>query len=285
VEVKPLLQSQPIAMIDTQYEYLDAYLDELRSRGRYTFESDEIIEEFNLSDNAFKKTTQRLLQQNRISRLRKEFYLIIPPEFSARQTLPLGYFVDDLMKFLDRDYYVGLLTAAMYHGASHQQPQSQFIVAEPPSLRPIKNRQQSIVFCLKKEWRREDVTQQKTDAGYFNISNPALTALDLVFYSDRIGGINRAATVLTELSLELEANMLKKTAKAFPQTTSLQRLGYLLEEVIKETTLADVLYESLNVRKYYPTRLNPKTESENQKAPNRWKIIPNMKVEVEILNA
>ncbi len=270
-------------MTDTQYEYLDTYLDKLRSRGRYTFEADEIINEFNLSDNAFKKTTQRLLQQNRISRLRKEFYLIIPPEFSARKTLPLGYFVDELMKFLERDYYVGLLTAAMYHGAAHQQPQSQFIVAEPPSLRLIKNRKQSIVFCLKKEWSREDVSQQKTDAGYLNISNPALTAFDLIFYSDRIGGINRAATVLAELSLELESNTLTKTAKTFPQTTSLQRLGYLLDHVLQESSLADDIYNVLVDRNYYPTALNPKTESENQKTPNRWKIIPNMKVEIDTL--
>jgi predicted transcriptional regulator of viral defense system len=270
-------------MIYTHYEYLDAYLDELRSRGRYTFEADEVIKKFNLSDNAFKKTTQRLLQQNRISRLRKEFYLIIPPEFSARQTLPLGYFVNDLMKFLDRDYYVGLLTAAMYHGAAHQQPQSQFIVAGPPSLRPIKNSRQSIVFCLKKEWSREDVSQQKTDAGYFNISNPALTALDLVFYSDRIGGINRAATVLAELSLEMEPNMLERTAKAFPQTTTLQRLGYILGNVLNETALADHLYRVLEDRKSYPVALNPKAGSENQQTPNRWKIIPNMVVEVDEL--
>lgn len=269
--------------MDTHYEYLDAYLDELRSRGRYTFEADEVIRKFNLSDNAFKKTTQRLLQQNRISRVRKEFYLIIPPEFSARQTLPLGYFVNDLMKFLGRDYYVGLLTAAMFHGAAHQQPQRQFIVAGPPSLRPIKNSRQSIVFCLKKEWSREDVSLQKTDAGYFNISNPALTAFDLVFYSDRIGGINRASTVLAELRLELKSTMLAKTARAFPQTTTLQRLGYIMDNVLNETALADDLYRVLEDRNYYPAALNPGADSENQKTPNRWKIIPNKMVELDDL--
>lgn len=269
-------------MINNQYEYLDTYLDDLRSQGKYTFETDEVIERFDLSDNAFKKTAQRLLQKSRISRLRKEFYLIIPPEFSARQTLPLSYFVDDLMKFLNRDYYVGLLTAAMYHGAAHQQPQGQFIITEPPSLRSIKNSQQSIIFCLKKVWSAEFVTQQKTDAGYINISSPELTALDLVFYSDRIGGINRAATVLAELSLEMESNMLTKTAKTFPQTTTIQRLGYLLDHVLQESSLADALYSVLEDRNYYPIALNPKAESENQKTPNRWKIIPNMKVEVDI---
>ena len=265
------------------YEYLSRFLDQLRSRGRYTFTVDEVISEFNLSDEAYQKVIQRLTDKERISRLRQNFYLIIPPEFASRQTLPLGYFIDDLMKFLDRDYYVGLLTAAMYHGAAHQQPQTQFVVSEPPYLRPIKNRQQSIVFCLKKEWSTEFVTQQKTDAGYINISNPALTALDLIFYSDRIGGLNRAATVLAELVHELEPELLAKVAGDFSQTTTLQRLGYLLEEVLQEATLADVLYNTLNTRKYYPTQLNPKTEIENQKTPNRWKIIPNMKVEVDEL--
>jgi len=265
------------------YEYLSRYLDHLRSKGRYTFTGDDVISEFHLSDEAYQKVIQRLSDKDRISRLRQNFYLIIPPEYASRQTLPLGYFIDELMKFLRRDYYVGLLSAAMYHGAAHQQPQTQFIVSEPPYLRPIKNKQQSILFCLKKSWNSEYIHQQKTDAGYINISSLALTSLDLIFYSDRIGGINRAATVLTELVSEIKPNVLTKAAENFSQTTTLQRLGYLLEEVLQEIELADAVYGALSDRKYYPALLNPKTDSENQKAPNRWKIIPNMKVEVDEL--
>lgn len=265
------------------YEYLNRYLDHLRSMGKYTFTGDDVTSEFNLSNEAYQKAIQRLSDKDRISRLRQNFYLIIPPEYSSRQTLPLSYFIDDLMKFLQRDYYVGLLSAAMYHGAAHQQPQTKFVVTEPPYLRPIKNRQQSILFCLKKDWNTQFITQQKTDAGYMNISSPALTALDLIFYSDRIGGINRAATVLAELVSEIKPNMLTKVAENFSQTTSLQRLGYLLEEVIQRIELADAIHSALIDRSYYPVQLNPKADSENQKAPNRWKIIPNMKVEVDEL--
>jgi len=265
------------------YEYLSRYVDQLRSRGRYTFTAKEVQSEFSLSDQAYLKVIQRLLDKKRITRLRQNFYLILPPEYAARQTLPLGFFVDELMKFLDRDYYVGLLTAAMFHGAAHQQPQTQFIVTKPPYLRPIKNRHQSIIFCLKKEWGQEDVSQQKTDAGYINISNPALTALDLVFYSDRIGGYNRAATVLAELALELNPDELKETADRFAQTTTLQRLGYLLEFVLNEEELSDALYKVLSSRNVYPVELNPKAESENQQAPNRWKVIPNIEVEPDTI--
>ena len=269
-------------MTNTNYEYLDTFLDEQRSRGRFTFTADEVIDRFQLSENAFKKTTQRLLDQNRIVRLRQNFYLIIPPEYASRQTLPLGYFVDDLMNFLERDYYVGLLTAAMYHGAAHQQPQRQFIVNEPPYLRPIENRQQSIVFCLKKEWSGEDVEQQKTDAGFINVSTPSLTALDLIFYVDRIGGFNRAATVLAELAAEMTPALLLETARRFNQTTTLQRLGYLLEHIVDNTELADALYEALQQRSFYPVKLSTKAESDDQRAPNMWKVIPNVNVQAEV---
>jgi hypothetical protein len=42
--------------------------------------------------------------------------------------------------------------------------------------------------------------QRKTEAGYLTISNAALTATDLVQFEKRIGGLNRAATVLNELA-------------------------------------------------------------------------------------
>lgn len=264
------------------YEYLGRYLDRLRSLGRYTFTGDEVRSEFDLNDEAYQKVIQRLQDKDRISRLRQNFYLIIPPEYATRQTLPLGYFVDDLMNFLERDYYVGLLTAAMYHGAAHQQPQQQFVVSKPPYLRPIKNRRQSIIFCLKKAWDSADVDQQKTDAGYINVSNPSLTALDLVFYVERIGGFNRAATVLAELASEINPSSLRETARRFSQTTILQRLGYLLEQVLDQTELADAVYEALDQRSYYPTPLSTQAETENQSAPNIWKVIPNIAVEAEI---
>lgn len=264
------------------YKYLAHYLDQLRSQGKYRFTGDDVKSEFGLNEKAYEKVIERFQNKNRITRLRQNFYLIIPPEFAAQKPLPLGYFVDDLVHFLERNYYVGLLTAAMYHGAAHRQPQTQFVVHETSYLRPIENRRQTIIFCLKKEWSSEDIEQHKTDAGYINISNRSLTALDLVVYVDRVGGFNRTATVLAELVSEMEPGELKATAQRFKQTTTLQRLGYLLEQTLGQTELADVLYAVLSQRSFYPTALSTATETENQKAPNIWKVIPNLDVEPEI---
>lgn len=264
-----------------KYEYLADFINNLRANGRYTFTREEVISQFDLGDEAYHKVIKRLQDKERISRIRQNFYVITPPEYAARKSLPFEYYIDDLMQYLDREYYVGMLTAAMYHGASHQQPQRQFVVVEPPYLRPIENPTQSVIFCKKKRWNKRFIAQQKTDAGYINISNPSLTALDLVFYMDRIGGLNRAAEVLSELCAEIEPDNFRKAAEHFDQTTTLQRTGYLLGEILGELEVSDVLFDVLQSRKYYPTLLRTDAESDNMKAPNRWKVVPNIEVQIE----
>lgn len=264
------------------YEYLGRFLDQLRAEGRFTFTGDEVKSEFDLNKEAYQKVIQRYLEKGRISRLRQNFYLIIPPEHAARQTLPLPYFIDDLMQNLKRGYYVGLITAAMFHGAAHQQPQKQYVVTEYPALRSIKNSRQSIVFCLKKGWASSDVERQKSDAGYFNVSTPSLTALDLILYVDKIGGMNRAATILAELVKSIKEESLAETAKRFNRKTILQRLGYLLEFVLQQQELADAVYGELETKKFYQTPLHPSRKSENQRAGNRWKVVCNINIEPDL---
>src|SRR5690606_20352604 len=111
--------------------------------------------------------------------------------YRAKGIIPTSLYVNDLMKFLNRDYYVGLLNAAAYHGAAHQQPQSYSIITEGIALRLIKNDKVEINFNVKKSWNRKDVIKKKVDTGYINISSPELTALDLVFYYKDVGGFNR----------------------------------------------------------------------------------------------
>lgn len=43
------------------------------------------------------------------------------------------------------------------------------------------------------------------ETGYINVSSPELTALDVVFFFDEVGGFNRITTVLEELSESMDA--------------------------------------------------------------------------------
>jgi hypothetical protein len=44
--------------------------------------------------------------------------------------------MDGFMTFLNRPYYLTLLNATAFHGASHQQPQEFIVVTDFPVLRP-----------------------------------------------------------------------------------------------------------------------------------------------------
>jgi len=48
-------------------------------------------------------------------------YVLVPLEYLHAGAPPPSWFIDDLMKAMERPYYVGLLSAAGIHGASHQQ--------------------------------------------------------------------------------------------------------------------------------------------------------------------
>jgi len=266
-----------------QYRYLEDFINDLRSKGRYTFSLNQVHSTFNLSEEAIKKSVQRLKGKKAIALVRRGFYVIVPPEHRSRGILPPSLFVADLMKFLERDYYVSLLNAAAFYGAAHQQPQDYSIITTKPSLRGIHTDKIKINFYTKKDWAAEDVDQKKVETGFLKVASPELTALDLVFYFDQAGGFNRIATVLEELSENLNAFKLAETAKRFSQVATVQRLGYLLDEVLQKKTLVEPLSQYLKTVKHFPVLLRPKKEKPgNMITGNNWKVVSNIEVETDL---
>jgi predicted transcriptional regulator of viral defense system len=266
-----------------QYGYLEDFISELRSKGRYVFALDEVRSSYNQSDEAIKKALQRLKNKQDIALIRKEFYAIIPPEYRSKGMLPPSLFVAELMKFLGRDYYVGLLNAAAFYGAAHQQPQGFSIVTTKPSLRGIHTKALTIDFNTKKEWSKEDIIQKKVETGYINVSSPELTALDLVFFFDEVGGFNRITTVLEELSESMDAQKLVEAAKRFYQVTTIQRLGFLLSEVLQNRKLSDPLAEYMKTLNYFPVLLRPeKDKSLSMITGNEWKVAKNIQIQTDL---
>ncbi len=266
-----------------QYKYLDSFIDKQRANGKYSFTIDDLRTTIDTTEAAFKKSLQRLIKQNFVATVRKEFYVIVPPEYRTKGIIPTNLFVNDLMRFLNRDYYVGLLNAAAYHGAAHQQPQNYSIITEGIALRPIKNDKLDIHFYIKKSWNKKDVIKKKVDTGYINISSPELTALDLVSYYKEVGGLNRVATVIEELREAIQPEKLLEAAKQYKEISVVQRLGYLLECVLDEKELSDALYNYLEHLTFYPTMLRPQRKKpENKITGNKWKIVPNVEIEADI---
>ncbi len=260
--------------------YLEKYLSSVRSQGRYTFTLEELKEKFDLSNTTINQSLGRLKKKGDVAQIRKGFYAIIPPEYSKQGMLPANLFIDDLMKSLNKPYYVALLSAAAVFGAAHQQPMEYFVITESPAPRSIKNKKLKINFLSKTDWSKVGVIQQKTNAGYMNVSLPELTAFDFFSYNHKFG-INRIVSVLQELVEEMKATTLTKIAKQYANTAAIQRLGYVLETELLQGKLADSLWKVLNQRTFFYVPLSPQKVKKGEN-DNRWKVIKNMEIESDL---
>jgi predicted transcriptional regulator of viral defense system len=229
-------------MNSNKYEYIEAYLDSIRAKGRYSFSLVELLNEFEISYNTLTQRLYHLKKKNKIAQIRHNFYVIIPPEYSALGTLPPDLFVDSMMKYLDKKYYVGLLSAAALHGAAHQQPTTFFVMSAFPAPRNIAKDKLKIRFFSKQNIIEDGVIQKKTPSGRINVSSPELTAFDLLDNIKQFG-INRIATILIELYEVMLPSKLAKMAKLIDNKANIQRLGFILENVVGEEKLSSTLYK------------------------------------------
>ena len=210
---------------------LAAYLTTLQSEGRLSFTSKEAIAALGLTEGAFLKAATRLQKQRMLLNPRQGFYVAVPPQFLSWGAPPPAWYIDALMRFEKRPYYVGLLKAAELHGAAHQAVMA-FQVVTDKQLSPIKAGRSRISFHFRKNMDAlsAGIIDQKTDTGSMKVSSPELTALDLLRYLHAAGGIDAVATVLSELSERIDPSMLAQLSAHF-ERSAVQRLGYLLERL------------------------------------------------------
>jgi predicted transcriptional regulator of viral defense system len=263
---------------------LSDWVETLQRKGNYSFSLKQIKEDLSsYSEEAIKSSLRRLSKKNKIISIHKGYYLIIPPQYSMRGILPPSLFLDGFMKFLERPYYVGLLNAAAFFGAAHQQPQEYFVVTTFPVLRPTNKKGIKVNYISKKSFDSKLLIDRKTESGYLKVSSPILTAVDLIQFEKRVGGINRVATVLNELVEEIKAENFDSIFFDEVPATTIQRLGYLIEYEIGNITLADKLYISSldHGIKYFRIPLKASSQTKGFSSLNRWKVIVNIEIEID----
>jgi hypothetical protein len=81
------------------------YLCEIQTQGRYDISLSELKERFGSNEKAIARKLHRLKKENKLTQIQKEFYVIVPPQYSHQGILPTTYYLDDMMKFLKREYY------------------------------------------------------------------------------------------------------------------------------------------------------------------------------------
>jgi predicted transcriptional regulator of viral defense system len=212
---------------------------------------------------------------------RRGFYVIVPMEYSLVGAPPASWFVADLMAYLQRPYYVGLLSAAALYGAAHQQPMVFQVVTDAP-LRCVEVGRAHIRFVQKSGLERTPTMERKTSTGFMKVSTPEATALDIVRYYRGAGHLDHVATVLAELGEELDAERLVAAAQdSAVEVSVVQRLGYLLE-LVDHQTLVQPLAAWLAARNPAHVMLLPGAKSAGFTRNGRWRVIANADVEPDV---
>ena len=275
--------------IARNYNRISDWINICQSKGKLSFSLTEVKSAFKEdTDITIKFRLNRLVQKGIIVSIFKGYYLIIPPRYASKGVLPPVLFIDGLMRFLERNYYVALLNAGALHGAGHQQPQEYFVITEYPVLRPTNKRGIKINYICTKQLPSEKlIEKRKTETGYINISNPILTAIDLINYEKRIGGLSRASTVINELLDNINPSDITQELIAYANVTTLQRFGFVLEDVLNSSKLADKLFSLCQKAgvKFYQIPLKASgvkiKENPNSYRDERWKIIVNTVIEMD----
>ena len=87
---------------------------------------------------------------------------------------------------------------------------------------------------------------------------------------------------IEELSEELTKTDLAELLNWYPNKSTLQRLGFLLEELGVEEEFQEMIYSELKNKNFFPVLLCPKSKEKPGAVDNRWKVDVNIKLESDL---
>jgi predicted transcriptional regulator of viral defense system len=268
---------------ESENNYLLKYIEALQGVGRYSFSLKEVEKKFkNVGNQAVATALKRLSAKGKVVSVHKGFYVIITAEYANRGVLPAVWFIDSLMSYLKKPYYVGLLSASALHGAAHQQPQEFFVVTDLPVLRTKAIKGLKINFISKTKILPKGIDQKKTETGFIKVSGPELTVLDIIQFEGRIGGLNRVITILDELLDNVDLAKLKTAIHRNVSHTVIQRLGYISEKILEKKEVATMLREWLKGKQLSRIPLKAGGKRSGFTVDPDWKVIINTKPESDL---
>lgn len=265
-----------------KYNYLDDFVSDTQSKGKLHFSLAELRKVFHpVSGPALKQAMNRLVRKGKILPAHRGFYIIVPPDRMSQGVLPPELFIDSLMSYLSRFYYVGLLSAAVYHGSSHQQPQEFFVVITKSPMRSTILKGVKINYVVRSRIPKHGLEKRKTESGLMNISSPELTIFDLVMFQDRIGGLNRVATIISELADSLNPDKMMEVIRDRIPISVIQRSGYILDRVLNRKDLSDVLLKVIKDKNAFRVPLKSNGSRSGYPVDETWQIVRNIEIEAE----
>lgn len=264
------------------------YLDTLRMSGKRHFTFQGIIHDLQISENSAKCGLYRLKKANKIITPLKGLYVIVPPEHRPYGSIPAEDLVPIIMKHLNADYYVGLLSAGLFFGATHQKPARFQVISSERIKHSLEFGDVVIELIYKNSLDGLPTKDFVVSTGYLKVATPELITIDLFKYYKRSGGISHIATVLSELTPYIDATKLINLAEKLGEICQIQRLGFMLEKIEvfedekKKQQIIDKLTTYIKDSDCSYVALVPYIPKTGKPKCEKWKIIENTNFESDL---
>ncbi len=252
--------------------------------GRPCFSRDEVAGAFpSLSASSIDSSLSRFRSNGLIQAVHRGFYCVIPAHYAYVGKVPSAYYMDELMKWLGRPYYIALLSAAEMFGAAHQKPMVTQVMTELPCFSYSKKKNDSVDWQFRSRVPSPFVLRRNGENGQIAYSSADLTAVDLVRYSHSAGGLSSVATVLAELREATHFNGAGQGVFKTVDLADVQRLGYIYDAILGDGAQAETIHDELLTmhRDLKPVVLDPGLSSNGAEINRRWKVKVNHEIEVD----
>jgi hypothetical protein len=248
-----------------------AFIEATLETGRIAFDFTELLDKTGLSRIAAKNQLQRL--RGRVVRVSRHqaFFLIVEAQHRPMGAPPVEWWLDAYFRWLGHPYYLALQSAAELHNSAPQAILVKQVMTDSPR-RDLSIGRIHIQFFVKRHAERTPVQQPRNAYAPLKVSTPEATALDMVRYASRIGGMERVAETLSPLLPLFRTVELKRALEAEGETAVAQRLGYLIEDA-DHINLAELVHHWLPsgmVR--VPIESSKLTLTETARS-RRWRIL------------
>jgi len=181
-----------------------------------SFGSADAREALGVSADAAKLAPKGLIREKAIASSARGLYVIVSREYRPPGCLPADQFITLLMERSGLFYYAVMLSATQHHCAAHHRPQ-EFRVMLVRRRAPVKKcGKVRVTFFVRKRLTDVPVQSFNTPRGMIRVSMLGATALDLIGYQNHIGGLDRVATLLSELTEHIDAQKLTTAANMAP---------------------------------------------------------------------
>lgn len=265
---------------------LKEYMNKVLSSGYNFFTLQQAMDETKKTKNSVICSLYRYKKKGEIISPVENLYIILSPKYQKLGCLPPEDLIPIIMNHWRLDYYVCLLSASSFYGSSHQKPQV-FQVMVNKQTPPLICGEVKIEFLFKKSPTKTFPCQKiATNTGYLNISSPELTAIDLLLYVNRAGGLNHIALVISELIEVISPEKLIEVLELIKINSVAQRLGYIIEKIDsmdneKKEIIIKSLLEYMKKHTFSYALLAPALGKKKAKRNDKWMIIENKEIEID----